>query len=141
MYKKTIKYTDYNGIDREEDFYFNLTEAEIAEMQLGVEGGYAALIDKIVKAKDTPALIKIFKDLLLKSYGVKSDDGRRFIKSAQLSEEFTQTQAYSELYMMLATDDKKASEFIKSIMPAKLMAKAEEMEKNGKIVNISAAHE
>lgn len=133
MYKKTITYTDYNDVQRTEDFYFSLSEAEITEMQLGVEGGYAAMIDKIIKAQDTPALIKIFKELLLKSYGIKSDDGRRFIKSAQLSEEFTQTPAYSELYMMLATDDKQASAFIKNIMPAKLVAKANELEKQGKL--------
>lgn len=133
MYKKTITYTDYNDVQRTEDFYFSLSEAEITEMQLGVEGGYAAMIDKIIKAQDTPALIKIFKELLLKSYGIKSDDGRRFIKSEKLSEEFTQTPAYSELYMMLATDDKQASAFIKNIMPAKLVAKANELEKQGKL--------
>jgi hypothetical protein len=136
MYKKTITYTDYNDVQRTEDFYFSLSEAEITEMQLGVEGGYAAMIEKIIKAKDTPALIKIFKELLLKSYGIKSDDGRRFIKSEQLSLEFTQTPAYSELYMMLATDDKQASAFIKNIMPAKLVAKADELEKQGKIQNL-----
>jgi hypothetical protein len=133
MYKKTITYTDYNDVQRTEDFYFSLSEAEITEMQLGVEGGYAAMIDKIIKAQDTPALIKIFKELLLKSYGIKSDDGRRFIKSEKLTEEFTQTPAYSELYMMLATDDKQASAFIKNIMPAKLVAKATELEKQGKL--------
>ena len=133
MYKKTITYTDYNDVQRTEDFYFSLSEAEITEMQLGVEGGYAAMIEKIIKAQDTPALIKIFKELLLKSYGIKSDDGRRFIKSEKLSEEFTQTPAYSELYMMLATDDKQASAFIKNIMPAKLVAKANELEKQGKL--------
>lgn len=136
MYKKTITYTDYNDVQRTEDFYFSLSEAEITEMQLGVEGGYAAMIEKIIKAKDTPALIKIFKELLLKSYGIKSDDGRRFIKSEQLSLEFTQTPAYSELYMMLATDDKQASAFIKNIMPAKLVAKADELEKQGKIQSL-----
>ena len=136
MYKKTITYTDYNDVQRTEDFYFSLSEAEITEMQLGVEGGYAAMIEKIIKAKDTPALIKIFKELLLKSYGIKSDDGRRFIKSEQLSLEFTQTPEYSELYMMLATDDKQASAFIKNIMPAKLVAKADELEKQGKIQNL-----
>lgn len=136
MYKKTITYTDYNDVQRTEDFYFSLSEAEITEMQLGVEGGYAAMIEKIIKAQDTPALIKIFKELLLKSYGIKSDDGRRFIKSEKLSEEFTQTPAYSELYMMLATDDKQASAFIKNIMPAKLVAKADALEKQGKTTNL-----
>lgn len=138
MYKKTITYTDYNGNERTEDFYFNLTEAEITEMQLGVEGGFAAMVDKIIKAQDTPALIRIFKDLLLKSYGIKSDDGKRFIKSEKLSEEFTQTPAYSEFYMMLATDDKKATEFIKNIIPAKLQAKAAEYEKTHDVAHIKA---
>lgn len=140
MHKMTIKYTDYNDVDREEDFFFHLTEAELTEMQLGVEGGYAAMVDKIIKAKDTPALIKVFKDLLLKSYGIKSDDGRRFIKSEELTKEFTQTPAYSIIYMMLATDDKKASEFIKKIIPAKLAARAEEMEKNGTMPKIQDTH-
>lgn len=138
MYKKTVTYEDYNGVQRTEDFYFALSEAELTEMQLGVDGGYAAMIDKIVKAKDTPALIKIFKELLLKSYGIKSDDGRRFIKSEELSREFTQTPAYSDLYMMLATDDKQASAFIKNIMPAKLVAKANELEKQGKIPQLQS---
>lgn len=133
MYKQTIKYEDYNGVEREEDFYFALSEAELTELQLGVEGGYAAMVEKIIKAKDTPALIRIFKDLLIRSYGVKSDDGRRFIKSEKLTEEFTQTPAYSEMFMMLATDDKKASAFVKGIVPKKLAAKADELEKNGNI--------
>lgn len=138
MYKKTITYTDYNGNERTEDFYFALSEAEITEMQLGVTGGFDVMVKKIIAAQDTPALIKVFKDLLLKSYGIKSDDGRRFIKSDKLTEEFTQTPAYSELYMMLATDDKKASEFIKNIMPAKLQAKAEEYEKTHDVAHINA---
>ena len=136
MYKKTITYEDYNGNKRTEDFYFALSKAEITEMQLGVEGGFAAMIDKIIKAQDTPALIKIFKELLLKSYGVKSDDGRRFIKNDELVEEFTQTPAYSEIYMMLATDEKQASAFIKNIMPADLAAKAAELEKNGGVTGL-----
>lgn len=136
MYKKTIKYTDYNGVEREEDFYFNLTEAELTDMQLGIEGGYAAMLERVAKAKDTPALIKIFKEFIELSYGVKSPDGRKFMKSKEIFEDFKMTPAYSQFYMELATDDKEATKFLKNIIPAKLVAKVDELEKNGKISNI-----
>lgn len=122
MLKKNITYVDYNGEERNEDFYFNLTKAEIMEMELGVDGGMSETINKIIKAKDVPSLIKIFKDLLLRSYGVKSADGKRFIKNEELTAEFSQTEAYSQLFMELATDDKAASEFINHIIPADLAA-------------------
>lgn len=117
MLKKTIKYTDYNGVERTEDFYFNLSKAELTEMELEVPGGFSAMIQKISKTQDTPSLIKIFKDLILRSYGVKSDDGKRFIKSKELSEEFSQTEAYSELFMELSTNAEAASEFVNGIVP------------------------
>ena len=120
MYKKTITYPDYNGEEIKEAFYFNLTKAEILEMQLEKEGGLAEKIQAIVDSKNVPELIKIFKELILRSYGKKSDDGKRFIKSPELSREFTQTEAYSELFMELATDSDAASAFINGIIPANL---------------------
>lgn len=117
MLKKSITYVDYNDEERTEDFYFNLTAAEISEMELGTDGGLGEYIKKIVSAKDMPAIIKVFKDLLLRSYGEKSPDGRRFIKSEELSTAFSQTEAYSQLFMELATDDKAAAEFINGIVP------------------------
>ncbi len=117
MYKKRMTYTDYNGVEITEDFYFNLTKAELMEMQLGEEGGFAEKIQKVVDAKNVPDLIKIFKDLILRSYGVKSDDGKRFIKSSELSKEFCQTEAYSDLFMLLAGDADEASAFINGIVP------------------------
>ena len=118
MLKKTITYIDYNGTERTEDFYFNLSKAEIMEMEMGTTGGLAEMIKKVVDAKDAPAIIKIFKDLVLKAYGEKSLDGRRFIKSEALSNEFSQTEAYAQIFMELATDADKASEFVKGIIPA-----------------------
>lgn len=118
MLKKTIKYTDFNGTNREEDFYFNLSKAEIMEMELSTKGGLAEMIQNIVKTQDTPAIIKIFKDLVLKAYGEKSPDGKRFIKSEELSIAFSQTEAYSVLFMELATDADAASKFINGIIPA-----------------------
>lgn len=118
MLKKTITYVDYNGTERTEDFYFNLSKAEIMEMEMGTTGGLAEMIKKVVDAKDAPAIIKIFKELVLKAYGEKSLDGRRFIKSEALSNEFSQTEAYAQIFMELATDADKASEFVKGIIPA-----------------------
>ena len=130
MLKKTIKYTDYNGVERTEDFYFNLTKAEIMEMQLSTTGGLDEMIQRIIATQDVPAIAKIFKDLVLKAYGQKSPDGRRFIKNEELTEEFSQTEAYSELYMSLATDADAASAFINGIVPKDVADKAAEMQKN-----------
>lgn len=117
MLKKTVTYTDYNGSERTEDFYFNLTKAEIMEMELTTVGGLSAMIEKIVAAKDGPTIIKTFKDLVLKAYGEKSADGRRFIKSPEISEAFAQTEAYSQIFMELATDDEAAAKFVNGIIP------------------------
>ncbi len=117
MIKKTMTFTDYNGNERTEDFYFNLTKAELAEMELSTTGGLGQMIQDIINAQDTPRIISIFKDLVLKSYGVKSADGRRFIKSKELSMEFAQTEAYSDLFMLLATDEAAATEFVNGIVP------------------------
>lgn len=118
MLKKTIKYTDYNGVERTEDFWFNLSKAEIMEMELSTIGGLAESIQKIVKEQDAPAIIKIFKDLILKAYGEKSPDGKRFIKSYDLSLAFSQSEAYSNLFMELATDADAAAKFVNGIVPA-----------------------
>ena len=117
MYVQKIKYMDYNGMERNETVYFNFTEAEVGEMEYGVSGGLTAVLNQISETKDFPKLIAIFKDLILKAYGEKSPDGRRFIKSKELSDEFSQTEAYSELYIKLASDTDAALEFIRGIMP------------------------
>ena len=117
MLKKTITYTDYNNVERTEDFYFNLTKAELMEMEMGAVGGLSGMIVKIVSAKDAPAIIKVFKELVLKAYGEKSADGKRFIKSKEISDAFAQTEAYSQLFMELATDADAASKFVNGIAP------------------------
>lgn len=118
MLKKTIKYTDYNGVERKEDFYFHLTKPELIEMQFSTDGGLDEKIRKIFMAQNGRAIMNIFKELILKAYGEKSDDGRRFIKSKELSEAFAQTEAYTELYMELTSSDEAAAEFINGIIPA-----------------------
>lgn len=132
MLKKTITYTDYNSIERKEDFYFNLTKAEIMEMELGTTGGFAEMIQRVIDAQDGPTIIKIFKDLVLKAYGEKTADGKRFVKSKEISDAFAQTEAYSILFMELATDAKAAAEFVNGIVPADVKdAVAKEAAKNG----------
>ena len=120
MLKKNVTYTDYNGNERTEDFYFNLTKAEIMEMELSTSGGLAEMIQRVVASQDSPTIVKIFKDLVLKSYGQKSLDGKRFIKNDQLREEFEQTEAYSIIFMELATDADAAAKFVNGIVPADL---------------------
>lgn len=118
MLKKTITYTDYDGNERTEDFYFNLTRAECAEMEMSYEGGLSRMINKIVAAQEMSRIVSIFKDLVLQAYGEKSPDGRRFIKSPELREQFSQTEAYSILFMELATDANAATVFVNGIVPS-----------------------
>lgn len=117
MVKETITYTDYNGVERKEEYLFNLNKAELMELELTTEGGLSAMIQSIVDANNIPEIVKIFKKLLLMAYGKKSPDGRRFIKSEELSKEFAQTEAYSELFMEFATNAEKAAEFINKMIP------------------------
>lgn len=117
MLKKTITYTDYNGVERTEDFYFNITKAEAIEMEMTTTGGMSAMIEKIISTQDTPALFKLFKDIILKAYGEKSPDGKTFMKSETISDAFSRTEAYSELLTELVTDADKASEFVNGIIP------------------------
>ena len=133
MITKTIKYTDYNGVEREENFWFNLSKAEVMEMQMGTTGGMEETIRKIIETQDMPSLIKIFKDLILKAYGEKSADGKRFVKindqGVSLSIGFSQTEAYSILFTELATNDVAAAEFVNGIMPADIKKSISELPK------------
>lgn len=137
MLKKTITYTDYDGNSRTEDFYFNINEAEATEMELNVNGGLTAMIHKIVAAQDSPTIIKIFKEFIFKAYGEKSLDGKRFIKSDELSTAFSQTEAYSQLFMELATSAEKAAAFMNGILPNNMKVSIEETNKESKNPNIS----
>ena len=124
MLKKVIKYTDFDGNEREESCYFNLTKSELTEMELSVTGGLTKMIEKISETKDGSRIMTIFKDIILRAYGEKSADGRRFIKSKELSEAFSQTGAYDVLFMELVTDANKASDFIQAVIPSDIDTKA-----------------
>ena len=117
MLKLTRTYNDDNGASRTEDFYFNLTQAEVTEMELSVDGGLVEMINRIVAAKDGKQIIAVFKDVILRAYGEKSPDGKRFIKNQELRDAFAQTEAYSDLFMELATDAEAAARFINGIIP------------------------
>lgn len=117
MLKKTIKYIDYDGNERTEDFYFNLSKAEIAEMQNSAIGGLDKVLRRIVEERDNKRIVELFKDLILRSYGEKSPDGKRFIKSQELRDAFSQTEAYSELFMEVAANAESAAAFVNAIVP------------------------
>lgn len=117
MLKKTITYIDYDGNERTEDYLFNLSKAECMEMELSTDGGMQQMIERIVSEKDNAKIVKVFKDIILKAYGKKSPDGKHFYKSAEISAEFAATEAYSELFMELATDADAAAKFISAVLP------------------------
>lgn len=122
MITKEITYTDYNGQERTEKYQFNFTNAELTEMELSVNGGLSAMMERIKETDDRPELMRIFKELILKAYGVKSVDGKRFVKSDELRTEFSQTEAYSELYMELVTNTESAITFFNGLIPNDIKA-------------------
>lgn len=126
MYKKTLEYEDFNGDKVKEDLYFNLSKAELLEMNFRAKGGLKNYIEAIINAHDQETLTDIFKSLLLKSYGVKSPDGRKFLKSDKIREEFECSIPYDILFTTLATNAKEAADFVNGILPKELV---EEMDK------------
>lgn len=130
MHKETITYTDYDGVERKETFYFNLSKAEITEMELAVSGGLSESLRIIMEKRDIPRTVSTIKDIILRSVGIKSPDGKRFIKSDEIREEFLQTEAYSELFMKMLSDAEYAAAFMRAIIPADLAKAVEEYEKS-----------
>ena len=130
MFKKTVTYEDYKGNTRTEDFYFNLNKAELVELELSTKGGLTVMMDRIIAAQDNATLFKIFKDLVSKSYGVLSDDGRKFIKNQEVLDDFMQTEAYSIIFSELATNAEAAAEFFNNVIPQNLAKELAEEEVN-----------
>lgn len=117
MIAKTMTYKDFNNVERTETFYFNLTPAEAIEMEVMESGGLGVYIDRIIQEQDAKKIIEIFKDLILRSYGVKSNDGKHFLKDEKLRTAFASTNAYSDLFMQLATNAEMAAAFVNGIVP------------------------
>ena len=130
MIKETIKFTDYNGLARTEDHYFNLTKAELLKMEMSTKGGYGDMVQRLIDAQDMPAVYAIFEELVHKAYGVKSPDGREFIKNDEVRNKFIQSEAYSELIWSLAMDADKAQKFVNGLMPAELIAQLQKEQEN-----------
>lgn len=118
MIKKVIKYTDFNGNENEEVAYFNLTKSECARMEMGTEGGLSKYMMEVVESGDNKKLIELFDKVILDSYGVKSEDGKRFVKTAEMREQFAQSLAYDELFMEIASNPEYAEAFMRGIVPA-----------------------
>lgn len=116
MIKKVITYTDYNGNEKTKAYFFNLNQAEIVELENSIPGGLTNMIERLSTEQDNREIIKIFKDLILRSYGEKSPDGDRFVKNDELREGFSQTEAYNELFMELAQDSNAAAEFFNGVI-------------------------
>ncbi len=117
MIKKTVTYKDLNGKERTETFYFHYFESEIMDMEMSEEGGLAERIQRIIDAKDQASLLKVIKKFVVDAYGIKSDDGRRFIKNKDVKDAFVECPAYSKIYMELLTNDELAAEFVNKVVP------------------------
>lgn len=120
MLKETITYTDYNGVERTEDFYFNISKSELAMMELSQDGGFEAMLKRVIASNDIKKIAEIFEDIILKAYGEKSEDGRRFIKSPEISKAFKETEAFNSLFMRLISDGGEAAKFTNGIIPPQM---------------------
>ena len=127
MYKKTITYKDYDGKERTEEHYFNLDEGELMEMYMSVPGGYPAMLQRVVNEQSEPELFKIFKEIVVKSYGEKTGDGKYFLKEDDdgrpLVRKFLQSKAYSALMMEFMTKTQSFTDFANQIIPADMAKK------------------
>lgn len=124
MIKKTVTYEDFDGNMQTDTFYFNLTKAEILEMEVRYEGGLHDLLVKIVKEKDNKKILSHFKEIILDAYGIRSDDGRGFKKSDELREAFADSAAFQELWLEIATSEESGAAFINGIVPKQLKEEA-----------------
>lgn len=120
MIQRTLTYTDYNGETRTENFYFNLTAAEITRLNFQKKGGLKGIIEKIIKTDDTGRMFALFEEIIQLAYGERSEDGRQFVKSRELSRAFSQTPAYSDLIIGFITDPDMATDFLNELIPADL---------------------
>lgn len=120
MIKKTITFMDLDGNEVVEDFWFNLSKAELTELKYSEQGGLDVFIKNIIATRDSKRLIEMFKKLILMSYGERGLDGKRFVKSEEISTAFSQTDAFTNLFMELVTDDTKAAEFVVGVLPSDL---------------------
>ena len=118
MVKETITYHDLDGNEITDDFWFNLYQSEVVEMNFSKKGGLTEYLKEITETEDGEKIIQFFKELVLRAYGVRGEDNKSFVKSKALSESFSQTEAYSVLFMKLATDDKAAADFVNRVLPA-----------------------
>jgi hypothetical protein len=137
LLKKTITYKDFNDEEVSEDFYFHLSRAELVELEMSHRGGLSVSLERIIASEDNKSIIAEFKNIILSSYGKRSDDGRQFIKNQELRDEFASTEAYSALFMELVTDANAATEFINGIMPAGLVEETQQaLEQRGELKEV-----
>ncbi len=137
MLKKTITFKDLDGNQITEDFWFHLSKAKILELELSTTGGLEAMMKQLIQKRDGATIMSTFKDLILMSYGERSLDGKRFIQNKEISDAFEQTDAYSELFVSLVTDDQAAAEFFNGILPEDVQEKVKEEEAAGNLPNLT----
>lgn len=135
MLKRTETYIDYDGNQRTEDFYFNLSKAELAELKMSKKGGLDKMIERIIQEQDAPEIIKLVKEIILMAYGEKSDDGKYFRKSKEISEAFAQTEAYSNIFMDVCSTPDSAVNFFNSLLPADLREQIKEAKEKENVTN------
>ena len=129
MLKKTITYTDYDGMERTEDFWFNLSKTELTKLDAELPGGVLGVLRKIIDKKDRKALVDFVETLILRSYGEKTLDGKRFVKTPEMAEEFMQTPAYDELFMSILSDTDSQTSFINGVIPQSMAKEIEQTDK------------
>lgn len=140
MFKTSVVYTDYDGNERTKELYFNLSKAELFDMQFGVTGGLDAVLNRIAQEHDMPRIVSMFKDIIHKAYGKKSLDGDRFVKNEETWKEFEESEAYSEFFVKLITDDEFQKSFMIGIIPQDVREAVEDkLNEDEKVVKLPDA--
>jgi hypothetical protein len=137
MYEKNIKFKDFFGSDRIEKRYFNLSEAEVLDAQFDKQGDFSQLVQGIANTKDIESLGKLFKEIILRSYGEPSPDGIYFNKSKEIRDRFENSALYNALYTELLFDADAASEFINHVIPVDSIQKLTEKAKESQDSNLT----
>ena len=120
MIKKTITYEDFNGGKQTEDVYFHLSKTELIDLEYSFEGGLTEILPELIKDKNIPKILELFKSIILKSYGKRSEDGRTFIKNEEEAQEFLKSPVFDALFMELLSSPETATAFIGGIIPKDL---------------------
>ena len=116
MLKKIVKYIDFNGNERSDTLYFNLTDVEVARLEVKFPGGLEKYINNFNAEERPDEILDLFETVLEMSYGIKSEDGRHFRKPPENTRDFMESAVYTKIFFELLSDADVAADFFKAVV-------------------------